>query len=157
MKTGYLIFLFLLASYIGVVDCYGQEDSNIPDSITITGVVVDEKYNEPIMVAHVALHNNDELICNTTTDFMGEFSFRIATAGITNLNMVIQSYGCKEYRITNINPLLNSISGIKVVMQPSDVQFSEIIMSVCDRLRLDPYSSGHTNTIKSDKIEKGAY
>lgn len=157
MKTCYLIFLLFFASFIGVINCYGQEHSNTTDSITITGVVVDEKYNEPIMIAHVALRNNDEIISNTTTDFMGEFSFRISTIGITNLNMLIRYFGCKEYRLTNMNPLADSISGIKVVMQLSDIQFSEIIMPICDRLRINPYSSGNTKTIKSDEIEKGAY
>lgn len=131
MKTCYLILLFLFTSSIGVDDCYGQENNKTADSITITGVVVDEKYNEPIVNSIVELLCNGVVINKTITDRKGKF--RISSKRHSNIDLSIRYISYKGY---NFNNITSSISNLKVVLyNEPDFNDFEIIIPGCTPTR----------------------
>lgn len=171
MKTCYLIFLCFFTSIIGVGDCYGQEDSNIPDSIAITGVVVDES-NKPIFNSIIELLHNGVIINETITDRNGKF--RINSKGHSNIDLSIRYIAYKGY---NFNNITSSISNLKIVLY-NDPDFNdfEIIIPGCtptrkfyseiqhcpahtvmEPLLFDVSSFGFIKTITSYELEHNAY
>lgn len=167
MKTCYLIFFLFLTSYVGVADCYGQEDSNTTDSITIKGTVVDEN-DEPIINAMVTVSDNNVTIAEVITNYNGTYT--IIVPKTNNLALQIRYIGHKEYLKQNITGNINNL----LVTLNEDPDFADIIIPGCvpvpltyiehcpvrtfaEPILIDNFGPGHTKTIKSDEIEKGAY
>ncbi len=157
MKTCYLIFFLFFSSFIGVGDCNGQEDSNIPDCITITGVVVDES-NEPIFNAVVFIVDSNKTLAGIVTDLDGKFSLNIPAYIVTETSarINVQYFGHLP-ESKQINELQNP-GNIQFVLYPNPNQ--RIIKCYFTDYRvplIDVYSGGHVKTMLDYEIEQGAY
>lgn len=157
MKTCYLIFLFFFTSFIGVVDCYGQEENKTADSITIAGVVVDE-LNEPIIHAQIVVVDNNKTLAGTVTDFDGKF-FIIIPANIANetsTRINVQYIGLLP-ESKQINELQNP-ENILFMLHPNPKQRINTCNFFYYRVPLiDEYSGGHVKTLVDYEIEQSAY
>lgn len=152
MKTCYLIFLFFFTSFVGVVDSFGQEDN----SITITGVVVDE-LNEPIIHAQIVVVDNNKTLAGTVTDFDGKFSIIIPAniANETSTRININYIG--RIPVSKLLKGLVNSGDIRLVMGRDPKPHTDHHVGRFRVPLIDEYSGGHVKTMVDYEIEQSAY
>jgi hypothetical protein len=122
------------------------------DSVTIRGQVTDDN-NDPVTNATVTIRNRGETIANTLTNLDGEFTLKLSATDTANANIFVNYIGLREHK-----GLLSSKGIMKIKLETAmTVGDFEIIILEHDPPLMNEHDGGHTKTIKSEEIEKGAY
>ncbi len=129
-----------------------QLSNQSTDSVTIKGIVTDDN-NDPVTNATVTIRNREKTIANTLTNLDGEFILRLSATDTANANIFVHYIGMREHKGS-----LSSKSIMKIKLEPAIATgLIEVVILEQDPPLMNEHDGGHTKTIKSDEIEKGAY
>ena len=143
MKATLYIILFLLT--VCAWDKTSAQET-LADSITFKGVVVDDKFNEPIINAVVTLSRKGETISGAVTDYNGNFLLSIKGNTVDTYNLRAEYIGYKAHKVICIVPTEKVVNLDTIVLRPTII-FSEMqvcIMRICTPM-FDVYEGGISN------------
>lgn len=130
------------------------------DSITIRGYVVNANDETPLVNTQIVIRKANNFIVGTISDLQGYFALTIKASDTFRTELIANYIGHDEYRVA-----VAAIKDLPVVtvrmtrwesMILGEFHITEPEIKF-EPVKIDSFDGGHTKTIKSDEIEKGAY
>lgn len=129
-----------------------DSDKANTDRVVIKGYVKD--IDSPIMYAQIQISTNGRFVAGALSDVNGYFELTVSASDTANASLIVNYIGYREY-VTS----LSSQKGIVHITLPpsSNVLIGDYIIIEHDPPLMNEHDGGHTKTLKSDELEKGAY
>ncbi|MEE9439306.1 MAG: TonB-dependent receptor, partial [Saprospiraceae bacterium] len=140
-----MIFLFISANVLA------QTEKTIENG-KIHGVVVDEKFNDPLPFAHVAISDTE----GTFTDKDGKFSFQNISQGTYHLTISYLGYNNKT--VTTVigdhqdPPIFDSF--LKILLKPVSIDVEEVFVTASRNKRHINLAAASTELITAQQIKE---
>lgn len=129
------------------------------DSLTISGYIKDADTESGIINAQIRIIVNNKLLAGTITDMKGYFELTIPASDTTNASLIVNYIGYHEHSkpisaLTDLTQVTIHLTRGSFVLGGFDIMEQE---SKPPPIQINKYEGGHSKTIDSDEIEKGAY